>query len=79
MILHILSGAVAGDAYYIPAGMAVQEIVDAAKALLNANPIIIEAGELRDQAEQLKDWLDELNNNAHIVPSEPCPYTFTLL
>jgi hypothetical protein len=79
MILNILSGAVDGDAYYVPAAMTVQEIVDAAKALLNANPIIVEAGELRDQAEQLKDWLDELNNGACIVPSEPCPYTFILL
>jgi hypothetical protein len=79
MILNILSGAVDGDAYYIPAEMTVQEIVDAAKALLNANPIIVEPGGLRDQAEQLKDWLDELNNSADVVPSEPCPYTFTLL
>jgi hypothetical protein len=78
MILNILSGAVDGNAYYIPAEMTVQEIVDASKALLNANPIITEPGELRDQAEQLKDWLDELNNGADVVPSEHCPYTFTL-
>jgi hypothetical protein len=79
MILNILSGAVDGAAYYVPAGMTIQETVDAAKALLNANPIITEPGALRDQAEQLKDWLDELNNNADVVPSQPCPYTFTLL
>jgi hypothetical protein len=76
MILNILSGGVDSDAYYIPAGMTIQEIVEAAKALLNANSVIIEPGALRDQAEQLKDWLDELNNNADVVSSEPCPYTF---
>lgn len=77
MILNILSGAVDGNAYYIPAGMTVQEIVNAAKAFLNENPITTEEGELRDEAEQLKDWLDELNNDAGVVPAEPCPYTFT--
>ena len=77
MILNILSGEVDGNAFYLPAEMTVQGIVNAAKAFLNGNPIVTEPGELRDEAEQLKDWLDELNNGDDVIPVDPCGYTFT--
>lgn len=72
MILNILSGAVDGEAYYIPAEMTVQEVLNAAKAALN------DPAATRKDMETLKDWLDELNNGANVIPTEPCPYTFTL-
>jgi hypothetical protein len=71
MILNILSGSVNGNAYYAPAGKTIQQIVNDAKAFLNAHPVTTTAGPLRTQAEQYKNWLDALNNGAYVIPPGP--------
>ena len=74
--LNVLSGRTSADAFYLPAGMTVGELLVAAEAALAASPVTVAAGAARTAQTQLKDWLDELNNGASVIPSDPCPFTF---
>jgi hypothetical protein len=68
-VLNVAAGYVDANAYYTPAGMTIQELIDAANKALGATP--------QNRAHQLtlKDWLDELNNGAAVIPASPnsCP------
>lgn len=85
MVLNVEAGFVDGGAFYIPFGGTIDELVADANALLSdatcGNPCITTAASnpsLRADQEALKDFLDQLNNGADVIPSDPsvCPFTF---
>jgi hypothetical protein len=75
MKLNVLNGFVDDDALIyggVALGfMTVNELITAANNAL-ANPVVEDA----DYLEQLKDALDDGNNNMNFVQTEPCDFTF---
>lgn len=76
MRLNVEAGFVSGTAFYIPAGMTVNQIIAAANAALGADGFTPSGDPNRAAQETLKNYLDSLNNGANIVPSHPCTRTF---
>ena len=76
MRLNVEAGFVSGSAFYIPAGMTVNQIIAAADAALGADGFTPSGDPNRAAQETLKNYLDSLNNGANIVPSSPCRRTF---
>jgi hypothetical protein len=76
MRLNVEAGFVSGSAYYVPAGHTVTWIMSAADTSLGLYPVTIYGSAQRSNQEQLKNWLDELNNNAGVLSPTPCAYTF---
>lgn len=76
MTLNIEANFVNDDAFYIPCGCTVGELVADAQAALLADQNTPSGDPNRDTQEDLKDWLDELNNGALVIPPNPCPRTF---
>jgi hypothetical protein len=77
MILNIESGIVDGNALYLPYNGTINELVLAAETALIADGYTPAGDPNRGTQGQLKDWIDALNNNANVVPTTPCAYTFT--
>jgi hypothetical protein len=77
MILNIESGIVDGNALYLPYNGTINELVAAAEAALTADGLALPGDPNRGTQGQLKDWIDALNNNANVVPTTPCAYSFT--
>lgn len=83
MQLNVLAGQVNADSYYVPAGMRIHQIMGAANTALatadDSQPLVVLAGDpSRARMEQLKNWLDQLNNNAQVLVTNPvyCPAPF---
>jgi hypothetical protein len=77
MRLNVEAGFVNGNAFYIPFGGTVNQLIAAADAALGADPYTPSGDEPnRSTQEALKNALDALNNNASVVPSSPCHRTF---
>lgn len=76
MWLNIEYGFVNGSDYYGAAGMTINELMAAAKAVLLADGYTPDGDPNRALQGQLKDWIDALNNNAYVVPAVPCAYSF---
>jgi hypothetical protein len=77
MVLNIEAGIVDANALYLPYNGTIGELVAAADAALAADGYTPAGDPNRGTQGQLKDWLDALNNNAGVVPTTPCSYTFT--
>jgi len=76
MELNVHNGIVNGSAYYVPAGLTINQLMAAANTTLGADGYTPSGDPLRSYQEQLKNWLDQLNNNAGVLSPVPCPYTF---
>lgn len=76
MALNVHNGLVDGTGYYVPAQMTINQLMAAANATLGADGHTPAGDPLRAHQEELKDWLDELNNNAGVLSPTPCAYTF---
>ena len=78
MQLNVLNGFVAAGSYYVPAGMTVNALMLAADAELAADGYTPADDANRARQEQLKNWLDQLNNNAGVLVTNPayCPVPF---
>lgn len=77
MVLDIEAGFVDGNAFYIPFGGTINDLVSAANAALLADGFTPAGDEPnRTNQETLKNYLDALNNNDNVVPVSPCVFTF---
>ena len=76
MRLNVEAGFVSGSAFYFPAGMTINGLMNAANASLLANPYTPEGHAARASQEALKNALDALNNGANVIPYHPCTRTF---
>jgi len=76
MALNVEAGYVNGDSFYIPCGCTVNELLADANAALAADGYTPSGDPNRTLQEQLKNWLDALNNGATIVSATPCKRTF---
>lgn len=76
MELNVYNGFVDGNAYYVPAGMTINDLMAAANTTLGVDGYTPDGDPLRSYQEQLKNWLDQLNNNAGVLSPTPCAYTF---
>jgi len=76
MELNVQNGFVDPNAFYVPAGMTIQQIMNAANTSLDLYPNTTAAGPNRTAQETLKNYLDALNNGASVVPPTPCSFTF---
>ena len=77
MVLNIESGIVDGNALYLPYNGTINELVAEANAALGADGLTPSGDTNRARQAQLKDWIDALNNNANVVPTTPCAYSFS--
>ena len=76
MTLNIEAGFVNDDAFFIPCNCTIGELVADANDALLADQETFAGDPNRDVQEELKDWLDELNNGALVIPPTPCRRTF---
>ena len=76
MKLNVDNGFVNGGGTYVPAGMTVNQLIAAANASLGSDGLTLAGHPQRAYQEQLKDWLDELNNGAGLLSPTPCAYSF---
>lgn len=66
--LNIAAGFVDGGAFYIPYGGTINDLTAEAEAALTSSD--------RNYQETLKNYIDQINNGALVIPPLPCPYTF---
>jgi hypothetical protein len=76
MRMNVLNGFVGGGAIYPAAGMTVDQLIAAANASLGTDGLTTTGHPQRAFQEQLKDWLDQLNNGAAVVSATPCNHSF---
>ena len=76
MTLNVEAGLVNEDAFYIPFGGTIGELLDDANAALAADSYTPTGDPNRATQEELKNFLDQLNNNALVIPPTPCKRTF---
>lgn len=79
MALNIEAGYVSGNRFYVPFGGTVNELVALANESLGDHPYTPSGDAERAYQEQLKNYLDALNNGARVIPTSytSCPRTFT--
>jgi len=76
MKLNIDAGYVNKNNFYIPFGGTIADLVADADAALAADGITLAGDPNRALQEELKNYLDQLNNNANIVQYHPCKFSF---
>lgn len=76
MRLNLEAGYVSGSAYYQPFGGTINELVALADDALASDGFTPRGDANRAYQEQLKDYLDALNNSAAVIPAKPCKRTF---
>lgn len=76
MALNVEAGFVNGNATFLPFDGTINELMALANNSLAANPQTFVGHPERAYQEQLKNYLDALNNNAAIVSPTPCKRTF---
>jgi hypothetical protein len=77
MELNVWNGVVDGNAFYIPYGGTINQLMAEANAELLTHPTAYSGNTWRGYQETLKNYLDALNNGALVIPSEHCPYSFS--
>ncbi|HEY9400957.1 MAG TPA: hypothetical protein VIP76_05595 [Luteimonas sp.] len=77
MQLNVEAGFVKPDNFYIPSGGTIAELMTDANDAL-ADGYTPDGDPNRALQEELKNYLDQLNNNATVVQAKPCPYKFYL-
>ena len=76
MTLNVEAGYVNGDAFFLPCNCTINELLDDANASLGSFPYTPSGHPQRANQEQLKNCLDQLNNNPLVIPPTPCKRTF---
>jgi hypothetical protein len=76
MTLNVEAGFVNGDSFFLPCNCTINELLDDANTSLGLYPFTPTGHPQRDNQEQLKNWLDQLNNGAWVIPPTPCKRTF---
>jgi hypothetical protein len=76
MKLNVLNNFVNGNGFYVPAGMTVNQIMAAADTSLGLYGLTPAGHAQRANQEQLKNWLDQLNNGAGLLSPTPCTRSF---
>ena len=76
MRLNVEAGYVNGNRYYAPFGGTVNQLMALADNSLASDPSTPAGHPERAYQEQLKDYLDALNNGAPLVNPHPCTRTF---
>ena len=76
MELNVYNGLVNGGATYVPAGRTINQLMSDANDSLGQHPLTLDGSQYRSSQEQLKNWLDQLNNNAGVLSPTPCAHTF---
>jgi hypothetical protein len=76
MKLNIEAGYVNKNNFYAPFGGTISELVTDADAALAADGFTPSGDPNRALQEELKNYLDQLNNNANIVKYTPCAFSF---
>lgn len=76
MSLNVEGGFVNGNATFVPFGGTINELMALANQSLADHPQTFTGHPERAYQEQLKNYLDALNNNAAIVSPTPCKRTF---
>jgi hypothetical protein len=76
MELNVFNGFVDGNAFYVPAGKTINQIMSDANTSLGLYGVTLTGNPQRANQEQLKIWLDALNNNAGVLSTTPCAYSF---
>ena len=76
MELNVANSLVSGNDYYVPAHMTINQLMAAANTSLGLYPLTLDGNSQRAAQEQLKNWLDELNNDAPVLSPTPCGYSF---
>src|SRR6266481_5303088 len=74
MKLNVLHGNVNGNSFALCFGGTINDLMAATEASLTANPNTTAAGPARTYQESLKTCLDNLNNNALVIPPTPCSF-----
>lgn len=76
MALNVEAGFVNPGSFYIPWGGTIGELITDANDLLGADGYTPSDDPNRSLQEELKNYLDQLNNGAPVVPAVPCAATF---
>jgi hypothetical protein len=76
MKLNVFNNIVNGGGYYVPASMTINDLIAAANTSLGTYGSTPAGHAQRAYQEQLKNWLDQLNNGAGVLSPHPCTYTF---
>lgn len=76
MKLNTRHGFVDGNAFYLPYGDTINALMAEAEAALGVDGFTPANDPNRSTQETLKNHLDQLNNGASIVPTEPCDFSF---
>ncbi len=76
MQLNVEAGFVDGNRIYAPFGGSVNQLMALANNSLLSDPLTHPGNPERAYQEQLKNWLDALNNEAPVVSPVPCTYSF---
>jgi hypothetical protein len=77
MALNVEAGFVDSDAFYIPYGGTISQLMAEANAELGLHGAAYDGDAWRGYQETLKNYLDALNNGDSVIPSTPCAYSFT--
>ena len=76
MKLNTLNNFVNGNGFYVPAGKTINQIMADANTSLGLYNITLSGHAQRANQEQLKNWLDQLNNGAGVLSPTPCARSF---
>ena len=76
MALNVEGNYVNGDSFFLPCDCTINELMTEADLALAADGYTPTGDPNRADQEQLKNWLDALNNGATIVSATPCRRTF---
>jgi hypothetical protein len=76
MRLNVEAGFVNGNALYAPYGGTINALINAANTSLGLYPYTPAGHAQRANQEQLKNFLDALNNGGGVVSPVPCKRTF---
>lgn len=76
MRLNVEAGFVNGNRIYAPFGGTINQLMTLANNSLLSDPLTLTGNPERAYQEQLKNYLDALNNGAAVVSPRPCAYSF---